>query len=167
MNEIKTIDEFVALSKKKAANTPYRVGEDLGLAIINHINANIFLGESVIIAIGLFNDNQSLTEKYDTVPFFQKNRYPIQMWLRRCAPNESPNEISDRLSLLLTKMTSKDISSDDVQAVVFKGDTACESYQDIADGLTKTLATSVALWFVKDHRPAPPTFIKEPNYYSA
>lgn len=165
MNDIKTIDEFVALSKKEGNNTPYRVGKQLGLAIINHISPNIFLGEAIIIAIGLFNDNQGLTEKYDTVPFFQKNRHPIQLWIRRCAPNENPSQISERLSLSLAKMTTKDITPNDVQSVIFKGQTDCESYQDIADGMTKTLATSVALWFVKDHRPVPPTFSCQPNLH--
>lgn len=153
MSEAKTVDEFINATKDVNQSAAYNIGQELGEAIINHIDRDIFMGEAVIIAIGLFNDNQSLTEQIDTVPFFQDNRQAIIAWLERCTPNKNPLYIGEKFAETLTNISGRHFSAGDVQAVIFDNDRKCREYKTIADQTTKTLARAVALWCVRDSSP--------------
>ena len=161
MSNIKTVDEFIQASQNRADKSDdraYAIGRDLGLAMINHVSTNIFIGNAIIIAVGLFDDAQSLSEKIDTVPFFKDNRLEIIGWLKRCTPNDNPTETSTKLATTLTNVFGCYFSPKEVQAVVFEDDKTYDTYNNIADACTKMVARSLALWFVKDHTPTPPTF---------
>ena len=163
MSNIKTVDEFIQASQERNHDSDDRahaIGQELGMAILDHVSRNIFIGEAIIIAIGLYNDNQSLTEKIDTVPFFKANRQAIIGWLKRCTPKDDSVETSKKLAITLTNVFGSHFSASDVKAVVFDNDETCHDYNNIADACTKTAARSLALWFVKDHSPTPPTFTK-------
>lgn len=157
MNGIKTVDEFIKASQDPSVSAnekqAWAIGKELGEAILNHVNPNIFTSEAIIIAIGFFNDNQSLSERVDTVPFFKNNRHAIIEWLERCTPNKDPKEISEKLATSLTNVFGEYFSPTEVEAVVFANNEDSQSYNRIADTCTKMAARALAKWFVKDHRP--------------